>query len=285
MFPKLNMAQSFELYKQKKLSGFFEMEDEDYRAAPGLNQSLLKNLLRTPAAYQQALNWDKFAKKSKALELGQLIHLMVLEGEEAFNKKAELAPKSDPRTKIYKEAKKKIEDEGKICVSHTDMDLIRGIAESAKKDHIVQKCLSGGVAEIACFAEHPLGILLKGKLDYINEDTIFDLKTTVSADEDEFNKSARKYRYDLQAAFYLDLANYAAGYEKFKHFAFLAVEKTPPYLFNYFSVTTLDISAARKDYVDLFRVYLRCEEDNEWPGYSSTFKTLDFRSFNERISQ
>lgn len=278
---KIDMAQAFALNAAGDLHGLFEMSEEDYRGSPGLNQSLLKSMLKCPAAYKQALEWASVqTKRSKALELGQLIHTLVLEGQEVFDARVgELPADVDARTKVFKEAKKEIEDQGKIAITQSDIDAIYGVYKSQCNDPIASKVFSGGKAEVVAYGRHKSGTLLKGKLDYIKDKTVFDLKTTISCDDDNFGKSARKFNYDFQAAFYLDLANLAVGKDWFDTFAILAVEKTPPFLWNYFVVSPTDIQAAREKYEDAISQYLKCEKEKKWPGYEPRFKTINFGGY------
>ena len=274
---KLDMAGAFDLHDKDQLTGVFQMTEADYRASPGMNQSLLKHFLKCPAAYKQALEWEALqAKRSHHLELGQLIHLLILEGQEAFEEKVTQLPDLNPRTKLFRETKKELEATGKIIVNSKDLDLIYGIWKSMKADPIASKILNGGKAEIVCFAKHPLGITMKGKIDYVKDDLIIDLKTTTSAEESDFNKSARAYNYDFQAAYYLDLLNLAIGMDRFHKYAILAVEKTPPFLFNYFVIDPKDIELARLQYEGFIRTYIKCKADNDYPGYEPRFKSLNF---------
>ena len=278
--PTLDLAKSFTLAELGKLHGLFSMSEKDYRAAPGLNQSTLKAILKSPATYKQALQWESVeTKTSKALEFGQLVHIMLLEGQHAFDHVAVEAPDVHHSTKIYKKAKKEAEEANKIMVSKLDMQKIRGIQESAEKDPIVPFYLREGVSECVAFSSRN-NILRKGKIDYINftAKTLIDIKTTSNADQDDFTRSARRYRYDIQAAWYLDLVNEAvAGSDwRAEKFLIFAVEKSPPYLWNYFCVPQRDLDNARMIYEEMIFAQQRCEKSGCWPGFPQTLKPLNF---------
>jgi len=271
---KIDLAEAFDLRSKGELNGLYDMKDSDYRAAPGLNQSLLKNLLKSPATFANARKYDSVPLKSKALDLGTLIHCLILEGEEVFNARIAEMPDLDPRTKIYKEAKAEQEKLGKIVLNDSDKKLIYGIWESYLKEDYAQKIFSTGQAEVAAFGTHRSGLLLKGKVDYIRSDILVDLKTTLSGQEHDFKKTAKKLRYDLQAVFYLDLINYALGDEKYTKFGIVTVEKSAPYLWNYFFFEQADIEKARNDLERILQEFRDCERKNIWPGYDPKFKPL-----------
>lgn len=274
--PTLTLDQARELYAEKKLRGFYKMSDADYRLAPGINQSALKAMLKCPAAYDAAIKFKRSERK-KHFDLGTLIHLLILEGRHAFDQVAARAPEGNPRTKVYREAKAEIEATGRIVVSDEDFEMIEDIYKSFGECEFARKVLSHGVAEVACFGAHPYtGFLMKGKIDYVNGQNLVDLKTTISASSLNFPKSARKNSYDFQAAFYIMVANCAIGENYFKNFAWVAVEKTPPYLWNFFTINQFDLMKSAADINNCFARLAKCSEEGKWPGFSPKFKTIDF---------
>jgi len=271
---ELSLTAALDLHDQNKLHGFFKMSDQDYRDSPGLNQSSLKHMLKCPAAYKISVGQNG-SKKTKAMEVGSLVHLLLLQGQEEFDRVICQPPNDNPRTKIYKDFVAEQQKLGKIVATSQDCEVIFGIQKSAKDNSVVQKALSGGMPEIVAFAKHRSGVLLKGKVDYARQDTVFDLKTTESADEKSFSKSCRQYMYDFQGAYYVDLMNLAAGRHRFKRFAILAVEKRPPYLFNYFLMSDKDMDRARANYEMCISEYISCTTKGEWPGYGDDWKMLN----------
>lgn len=271
----LDLAGANALHEAGKLHGLFYMSDHDYRLAPGLNQSMLKIMQRSPA---HCKNGEK-KKPTKALDMGTLIHLLLLEGKEEFDKVCVPMPDGNPRTKVFRDRKQELLDQGKILLSGPELDVVIGIWKQSQDDPLVQRVIGSGISEVVAFARHPEGALMKGKLDKVlpEEKIIGDLKTTSNADEQPFTMSARKYQYDFQAAYYLDLINLAMGSEHFRRFVILAADKTPPYLFNYFFIDDRDIDEARIDYQNCMKLWLECESSGHWPGYEPKFKPLRIR--------
>ena len=272
--PYISLTESFKLHQHHKLIGLYKMAEVDYRAPPGLNQSALKYMIKCPLQFKTETEKEDRNCGTKAMDMGHLIHTLLLEGEEVFKSIAVSAPVGmDARTKDFKQFKEMNKD--KIVLTRKDWAIVDGIKRSAEKDDIVQRCLSGGHAEVCCFGYDKHGILLKGKVDYFKEDVIFDLKTCRNAEEHPFAQSSRKYRYDIQAAFYLDVMNLAVGKDnQYKRYGILAVEKFSPYLFNYFAFSDVDIDAARCEYESLIKAYIICRDKDEWPGFSKRFKII-----------
>ena len=280
--PRLTAQQAHQMFKEGRLQGFYKMADVDYFASPGVNQSTLKTMLKCPASYQTALHFQKHEKK-KHFDMGTAIHLLILEGKAAFSAVCCKAPEGNPRTKVYQEAKKALEAEGKIVFSQSEWQQIHDIYHSYLNSPFAQTCLSNGASEITCFATHPhYGYLMKIKIDYINSNVLLDLKTTISASSLNFPKSARKNGYAFQAAFYMIAANSALGQNYFRQFAWVAVEKSPPYLWNYFTISQFDLMKAADEVNKCFAKLRECQQKNSWPGFTPRFKTINFQEWRNR---
>jgi exodeoxyribonuclease VIII len=93
-----------------------------------------------------------------------------------------------------------------------------------------------------------------------------DFKSTDNASKDAFSKSIANYGYARQAAYYLDLAK-DSGLPH-TEFVFVAVEKEPPYAVGIYQLDQESIQWGRKKYTDLLSLYIKCRDENHWPGYS-----------------
>ena len=88
-----------------------------------------------------------------------------------------------------------------------------------------------------------------------------DIKTTSAQTPDEFRrKSIYQYRYDLQAAMYLD----GSGVDEFY---FICLPKNPPHIPYVVAVTYETFDKARKEFYDGIKFLKRCMDNNDWPGF------------------
>jgi len=112
---------------------------------------------------------------------------------------------------------------------------------------------------------------------------LVDLKSTLDASEDSFMGSAFKYNYHQQAAFYCDVYEWATGNRR--EFAFIAVEKEPPYAVNVFRASPSLLSRGRQAYRTALDTYAECLRDNIWPAYPPGVKQLDIPVWAENMLQ
>ena len=186
------------------------MPSGDYHATPDLTRSQVVDLLKDPCIWKYN---KEHQEETKALIFGTQFHEVVLEGIEPSLVKGKITQK--------------------------DIDQLYGMAETAK--HLLPE---GGDREISYFFTVD-SIPCKCRPDLIIGDTIYDLKST-SEPLERFHWTAKKYRYDIQAAWY----KLGTGAE---HFIFAVVEKKPPYRGGLFEIE--DESEAIKDIKEALIVY------------------------------
>jgi hypothetical protein len=129
---------------------------------------------------------------------------------------------------------------------------------------VARELVTDHKAEQSVFWEED-NLALKCRPDAWKPGILVDLKTTRSADPNEFGKTAHEFGYHQSAAHYIDGVKAATGEEL--PFHFVLVEKTEPYLV---SVVELDIEAiniGRQLNDRAKRIYRECVEANTWPGY------------------
>ena len=166
-----------------------------YLGQHALSSSSCKKLIESPKAYAASLT--EGSPDSQALRDGRLTHLCVLEphrlDEFTFV----------DGTKASKSFKLTAEELGKDLV-YTNLELNKAqkIAKAVLANEEAAALLSGCEFEIPAIGEF-MGLPFRGKADAKKGTTIIDLKTT--ANIQDFEYSAKKYSYDLQAALYLDL--------------------------------------------------------------------------------
>ena len=143
--------------------------------------------------------------------------------------------------------------------------------------------LEEGIAEkTIIWDDLATGAPCKARPDFVTQRMgstfIVDLKTTEDASPRGFSRSAYKYRYHVQAAFYLDGYEQAHGVTP-EAFIFIAVEKNPPYLVACYIYGPEDLSLARETYRANLATYLECRNSNSWPGYPEIINPLELPNY------
>lgn len=119
------------------------------------------------------------------------------------------------------------------------------------------------------------GTLCRCRPDWWRDDHLpIDLKTTEDASPEGFARSIAKFRYDVQAAYYLDGIHAATG-KRPQNFVFIAVEKKPPYAVGVYVLDAETLEIGRGLYREDLAVYTECAKTDVWPGYGDKIQTIN----------
>jgi exodeoxyribonuclease VIII len=134
--------------------------------------------------------------------------------------------------------------------------------------------LDNARTEVSLFANGEDGVLRKARIDALPEggNVIVDIKSCQSADPDLMAKSVASYRYDVQAAYYLDLCQ-LLGLDK-TEFLFVCVEKQPPYAVAVYALDQQAIEWGRKQYQRDLAAVKHCMAEDHWPSFTTDITTL-----------
>lgn len=268
-----------------------DLPENEYRAHPGFNASLLKEMRRSAAhAHHSATNnVDKpvFAD-------GRAVHCAVLEPER-FSQLYVPAPVVDKRTTAGKQAWADFcaEHEGKEVVSASDFDRYRYIRDAAYEHSGARNLLHlAGYNEASLFGTDPgTGLLVKARFDKLLEGQPLglDLKTVQDASPEAFAKAAWNFGWHIQDAHY-DAVHEAAMGMPLDGFAFIAVEKEPPYQVGLYYLSDEDRRLARLHRDALLAQAGKCRESGIWPGYGDTIQQISLpgwarKQLNETVGE
>jgi hypothetical protein len=278
------------------------MTFDAYQREPGINQSLLRLFDRNsggaPAKYRHAcLHPEDRPEPSRAMEFGSAYHCLSLTPEE-FERRyvvrtAEVEEECFTMAQLGKSKAKAFSTKLKTYENWVALQEEQGLTViTAKQERQLQamraalldssEVRDSGVLEPGCafevslFAPYTLPsgsdrFQLKGRLDAMPVgDAIIDLKSARAASPRPFARTVADMRLDLQAAFYLDLAN-ANGLPK-KRFGFLAQDKEPPYLPSLLWMPEDWITYGRSTACGYRRILNDISESirtKRWPGYGS----------------
>ena len=246
---------------------------DQYHGGIGVSKSQLDQFAKSPAHYLASLTTPR--KETPAMRIGSIFHGMVLEPERV---KIAVAPACDKRTRDGKATWEAfcLENAGAEIVTADEGEMLNGMAASVKAHPAASALLSGaGIAEGSCWwYDDQSGELCRCRPDFYREDGIIvDLKTTEDASLEGFTKSVAKYRYAVQAAMYADGVEWATG-TTVKAFAFIAVEKQPPYAVQCFQLDFQATEAGRVTYKNLLLDLADCKIAKKFPAYSDKVETI-----------
>lgn len=240
---------------------------EYHKDTEKISKSGLDLIHKSPLHYwERYLNPAHQEKTTPALTLGSAVHCAVLEPSE-FGKRYAVAPQVDKRTKEGKLLFEQFEasTQGLTIISKDDSIVCERIMEAVQRHDEAALLLSkiNKVEQVLEFQD------MKCKPDGICEalHLLIDLKTTEDASATAFGRSALKYRYDVQAAFYSDIYEAVYGHRP-EGFIFIAVEKTPPYAVAVYVIEDADIENGRQKYKADLEVWRECKLTNNWKGFT-----------------
>jgi hypothetical protein len=253
---------------------------DDYRAAPALNISALKELRRSPLHFQYALTHPK---DTPAMRLGTAAHCATLEPERFARDFAVWTRRTDsgriaPRNGKVWEAFV-AEQGGRTILTDSESTEALAISAAVRGDPIAAKYLATGEPEVVITATL-CGRPCKGRADWITRldtDVLVGLKSARNCTPYVFGSAAAKLGYHLQWAFYFDLYVQATGRQP--RMVEIVVENTAPYAVVVYVIPDDVIDQGRDEYMALVDILERCERENFWPGPAETEQILSLPSW------
>lgn len=244
-----------------------------YHSQPSISASGLKQLKESPAHFKESR--ENPQPQTDAMYFGELYHTYILEPDSFSNNYQVVNPANRPDLAHGMTAKvnKAWMESFKNPVSLTTLRQLQQMKDVLFRHPYAKSLLTNGEVEASYYgnldigAKDPINIRFRPDNVKHNKRLIIDLKTTQNASKDEFPRSAAKFGYHIQAAFYSDMMELATGETLGYDFFFVAQEKTPPYAFNIFQASPQFLSVGRYEYEILLMLYAYCMENDRWPGY------------------
>lgn len=247
-------------------TGIITQPAEQYHAADGVSRSMLNVLFeQTPMHYRSRFILKETEKEeTPAMRLGTLTHRCILEPDSmagAFHTKPHGMNFATTEGKAWKK-----ERADKPIISLEEHVAMIGMRDAVWRHPLASRMLKKADFERSAFADHD-GMLLKARFDAMppSGNVLPDIKTCEDASLDKVEKSINEYLYWRQAAFYLKVAKLLSL--PFEIFAFIFVEKTPPYAVAVYQLDDLVLEAGTSTINRDIQLLRNCIEKNEWPGY------------------
>jgi len=260
------------------------LSNEEYQQRPEISKGGLDRVHKSIAHF----NNPQLRVETPQMALGTAFHCLVLEPDE-FDKRYIEGPEGDQRTKAVKDKKLELLEKypDKIIL---DADTFKQLMEMNDKlcEHPrMTNYFKDGQAELSMFW-HINGVGCKARPDWFVQNNfgtfVIDVKTTSDASPEEFSKSVARFRYHVQAAWYLKAVEHCYGPfigEEKPQFVFISVEKKKPYCIGTYVLkqSALDEgwSVADEDFRRYCDYHKAIKDGNEPPfeGYSEDTVEID----------
>lgn len=202
-----------------------------YYDRPEWSYSSMKNILDHGIDYAVAAKrGDLPEPDSKAIDLGQLVHMLLLGGEDQFA----ISYFDNFRSKKAQDWRDEQKAAGKYIITQSMFDAVSKMVANIENHPWSKKYIfaKNATHEHEMFATTADGVALKGKADVfiLKEDSaiVTDIKTT--AKFDTFFRNAQRMHYDLQSANYTLITSSSANISpSLTKFVYCVVESVAPF--------------------------------------------------------
>ena len=270
--------------------GIYDITSPVYHAdpcpVPSLSASIAKVLddkspLHAWAGHPRlGMTEDEDEGDAKRFDLGTAAHAVILGSDdeivlldpERFPSKTGSIPKGYTNDAI-REARDAAYDAGKTPVLPKQMTQVKGMASSVlaqlERNPEMKGWREDGKPEQTLIWEEG-GVWCRSRLDWMPNDSrrvFLDLKTTeTNVNPEVISRYAMQMQWAIQQAFYTRGLK-ALGITDKPKFRFVAVESKPPYAVTVCGLPPEWISFAEGQVESAIRLWRKCMEANDWPGY------------------
>lgn len=191
---------------------------------------------------------------------GELVHAWILEPDKIGTEYIVMQEGMDKRTK---KGKLWIENELERnpfvkFVTYEENAELNEIVASVNENQLFQSLMmqSEYIEPSVYWTDETTGVKCRARPDIVGHDWIMDVKTTSATD---FASESARFRYHVQAAFYLD------AMQK-KTFYFCTIQNDWPFFTQILEADEIFLARGREEYKTDLASYKMCMESGEWPG-------------------
>lgn len=259
--------------------GIHSLPAERYFVASGVSKSMLDILAdKTPAHLKSYLEGER-EKETEAMQFGTVLHRALLEPD-TYRNGFHVRPPGMKFTTKDGIAWQDSHRDKPILIADEAIQVDRMLS-SVHTHPFAKRLLSGGLPEQSIFVLDDQNTLRKSRLDMLTKGNVIpDIKTTESASLDNFERNISKYRWHVQAAYYIDNCK-LSGIDKTTFF-FVCVEKTPPYAVRCLQLVDEAVNIGRSLYQRDIQIYRNCMESGEWPAWETGFTEASLPAWEMR---
>lgn len=250
---------------------YANIPEGEYHSSPGVSQSRLKKFLNCAAKAKYGTPIE-----TNELRFGSLIHTAILEPD-ALDLRYAVTDLTTRNTKAWAAAEAAAV--GRELVKRPNWDEARAIRDAVYAHPGARSLLQAPslVTEQSFYwVDEVTGLLCRGRADIVcaGWNVLADIKSTRDASKVGFSNSMAEYGYHIQSAYYRNGYPLASGFSV-DAFAFVCVEKEPPYLVGFYETTAQAFSKGHEQYREALDGWAECERTGVWPGYADELVEVD----------
>jgi len=239
------------------------MDFEEYVKVKAANISALLELKKSVLDYKHAIAQQR-KKDRKDLLLGRAIHCLTFEPE-SFDYFYQINPYDSLKSNEAKEFEANATKKGIALLNKKDYQATHAISQTIRNHKQFKLLVKDGQAE-KTILETASGLAVKGRLDYVNDEFIFDLKTTKSLES--FKYDFFKYKYHVKMAWYQYLDLLDTG-RKLKKVIVIAASKETPVDVVFYNINQNILDFGALEYEELIKKLIELRElGSEYDGRS-----------------
>jgi exodeoxyribonuclease VIII len=286
-----NMQPDIEFDRENPEPGLYEnLANDLYHGSPGLSKSGIALIRECPAKYHWRYILGNSGETTKAMQIGDALHCLVLEPA-IFTSRFAVSPKFDGRTKDGKAGKAQFASEhaGKSVINEEEFALIDAMANAVHSHPAAAYLLGlGGICEESFFWREEFtgsDVLCKCRPDLRipSKRILVDLKSTSKgAGTDAFARTMLNMTYHIQSGHYLDGVSNVLQ-EQYDEFIFIAVEAEPPHLVAVYQLDRDSVEMGKREAQAMIRLFAKCRMDGYWPGYGDTIQTINLPRWAKEV--
>lgn len=238
------------------------MPFDEYRALPGHNFSSLKNLAKSPLKYQHAL--QNPMQPTPAMELGSAVHCAVLEPH-AFQQRYGLfdGTKRGAAWENWQHS-----NPGRIALKPDAWEDVLAMQAMVANVFPLRKGEAETTVTFDVFGEP-----CKGRIDWLHDDYLLDLKTCADCSPTGFGNASARYMYHAQMAWYRQGVYKATG--EWLDAIIVAIENKAPFECAVYRLSEEALEYGWQECEELMQKLTHCRELDHWQGAVQGVQVLD----------
>lgn len=250
---------------------YLDIPEEEYHPSPGVSVSALKRFAEAPAKVK--VN----RASTSSLAFGSLAHTAILQPHLLADRYHVVdLERISAREKATKDAMAAAG--GRELVKRSDWNDAMRLRDRVHSHPTLRDMLApqGMQVEASFYWIDPITELLcRGRADALRDDweVVIDLKSTVDASPEGFQRAVANYNYHWQQAHYERGLSFT--WKPPQAFFFVAIETEDPFLPAIYELDTRAVDLGRRQVAENLERWAECERTGIWPGYPDQPQPLD----------